>query len=77
MKSKNFELKNSNVYYNRELILPSNKLVEVWSEFEVNKVPDVCKEYNMNSSERKELWDLLTKSIISGKAKPLGFDFED
>jgi hypothetical protein len=76
MKSKNFELgRDSNVYYNRELVLTSNKLVEVWSEFEVGKTPDVCKEYNMTKSEIKELWDLLTKSIINGKAKPKDLEF--
>lgn len=70
MKSKNFELKDCRVYYNREILLSEHEITEVWADFEVEKVHTKCNEFNLSSSELKELHNFLTQAITSGEALP-------
>jgi len=70
MKSQNFEMHHDNLYFNRELILKQTQITDAWADFEVGKIPKVCKEHNMSESERQEMWQIITDAIIKGVCMP-------
>ena len=68
MKSKNFEIKDCIVYYNRDIFLSDHQITECWATLQVDKIYPQCEELNLDEDELEELNEFLTAVIISGEA---------